>query len=184
MPDRISETLIARARAGNAAAVGELYELCQDDLFRYLYYRVGDQASAEDLTSEVFLRIIKGLPGYRQGEVPFKAWIFRIAHNLTVDHYRKESVRDHIQMDEKLESDQAGPDKLVEHILDSQQLAESLEALTADQREVIIMRFVLDMSIRETSHSVEKSETAVKAAQRRGLQALKRILEERMVING
>jgi RNA polymerase sigma-70 factor (ECF subfamily) len=184
MPNRINEALITRAQAGNASAIGELYELYQDDLFRYLFYRVSDEVSAEDLTSEVFLRVIKALPGYQRNKVPFRAWIFRIAHNLTVDHYRKESVRNHIEIDEHLITDQVGPEQVVEQNLDIQRLVEALRALTPDQREVIILRFVLGLSIREAAQSVEKSDTAVKAAQRRGLQALRRILEERKVPHG
>jgi RNA polymerase sigma-70 factor, ECF subfamily len=178
MPDKINNALIARAQAGNAAAIGEIYELCQADLFRYLYYRVDDPASAEDLTAEVFLRVIKGLPAFRRNSVPFEAWIFKIAHNLTVDYYRRESVRNHTEIDENLVDRDTGPEMAVEQRLSSQQLARALKELTDDQREVVILRFVLGMPIGQVAHTVEKSETAVKAAQRRGLQALRRILEE------
>jgi RNA polymerase sigma-70 factor (ECF subfamily) len=184
MPDKINESLLARAQAGNASAIGELYELYQGDIYRYLFYRVGADEDAEDLTSEVFLRVIKALPGYRRNNSPFRAWVFRIAHNLIVDYYRKENIRDHIEIDEKTMSDEAGPDLVVEHILDIHDLAHALQALTPDQRDVIIFRFVLEMSIREVAHSVEKSETAVKAAQRRGLQSLRRILDGWKVPNG
>jgi RNA polymerase sigma-70 factor (ECF subfamily) len=87
----LNPTLIRRAQEGESAVVGALYERYQRGIFRYLYYRVGDQQTAEDLTSEVFLRMVEKLSNFDDRQLSFQAWLFQIARNLSIDHYRKMS---------------------------------------------------------------------------------------------
>ena len=95
MTAEISEhDLISRAQKGDAEAYGDLYEHYLDTIYRYIYYRVHNHQDAEDLTETVFLKAWQSLPNYRIGKTPFVAWIYRIAHNMVIDHHRtrKETV--------------------------------------------------------------------------------------------
>lgn len=185
MADRASDSLVDRARAGEPAAVGELFETYRRGVFRFLYYRVGDHQAAEDLLGELFLRLIQALPSYGQRKrIPFQAWVYRIARNMTVDHYRRRSVRNQVGLDDHLPSPDPGPEAVAEHRLTSERLHKALWKLTDPQREVIVLRFVAEMPISHVAATMGKSETAIKALQRRGLDALKAILADMGVSYG
>lgn len=171
--------LIHCAQQGDSNAIGELYECHRLAIFRYLYYRTGDTQTADDLTSEVFLRMIRALSGYRQREVSFQAWLFQIAHNLLNDHYRKMNVRNHVQLEENIVEDpQTTRSRPVEHSLNSVTLQKALDLLSGEQRDVIVMRFVAGMPIAEVAQSLHKSEDAVKGLQRRALANLRDVLSD------
>jgi RNA polymerase sigma-70 factor (ECF subfamily) len=174
----VNNALIARAQAGDGAAFGVLFERYRRSVFRYLYYRIGDQHSAEDLTGEVFLRVMRALPDYRRQGAPFQAWIFQIARHLAVDHFRKVNTRHHYPLNEELAAKEDDLDLAVERRLTSDRLREALAQLTDEQREVITLRFVAEMPIAEVAAALSKSESAVKALQRRGLEALRDTLVE------
>jgi RNA polymerase sigma-70 factor (ECF subfamily) len=182
--DQMSDTLIARARDKDVAAIGTLYEHYWRMVFHFLYYQVGDQHTAEDLTTDVFLRMIQALPRYRQRGVPFQAWLFQIARNLAVDHFRKMDIRNHVELDENLTTGDQDLDIAAEHSLTRERLRQALMRLTEDQRHVIVLRFVVEMPIAQVAHTLDKSESAVKALQRRGLEALRRILADWKVSYG
>ncbi len=184
LADPIGRATIARAQAGNAAAIGEIYEHFHADVFRFLYYRVNDRQVAEDLTAEVFLKLIAALPGYRSTGAPFRAWLFQIARNLAVDHYRRSAHRDHLDLEPGLADPGESPASQVERSLVSDHLVRALNGLTEDQRDVLILRFITQMPILHVAQVLGKSETAVKALQRRGLQALRATLEKWNVTDG
>jgi RNA polymerase sigma-70 factor (ECF subfamily) len=174
--------LIQRAQAGDPAAgeaaLSDLYERYRVSVYRYLYYRVGDEQAAEDLTSEVFLRMLHALPGYRPQSVTFKAWLFQIARNLAIDHYRKMGKDRMAELEEGLMDDSAPVEASVEQGLTHQMLRRALGKLSEEQRDVLILRFVTGMPIAEAARTLHKSEDAVKGLQRRALQALKEILSD------
>ncbi len=178
MPEEIDINLIRRAQDNNLAAIATIYERLQGVIFRYLYYQVGDYQSAEDLTAEVFIRVIKALPRYRQNTVPIKAWVMKIARNLAIDHFRRAGKHNHLELREDVMAGEARPEISVERNLTYGALARALTSLTEDQRDVITMRFLADMSIVEVSEVLGKTESAIKALQRRGLRSLHRILED------
>lgn len=178
MLDDINSELISRAKNGDAVVIGALYERFRLSIFRYLYYRLGDQQMAEDLTSEVFLRMIRSLPGLNPKSVSFQAWLFRIARNLAIDHYRKMSIRDHVQLDEDVISRDEDIDTSLDKNLTSERLRRALSRLNPDQRDVIVLRFVADMPITQVAQALHKSEDSVKGLQRRGLSTLRQILAE------
>ncbi len=178
MPEEIEIKLIRRAQDNDLAALSAIYDRLQGVVFRYLYYRVGDYQTAEDLTSDVFIRVIKALPRYKQKSVPFRAWVMKIARNLAVDYYRRAGFRDHLELKEELLISRDRPDRTVEQNLTSAALAQALRRLTEDQRDVITLRFLAEMSIIEVGMVLGKNESAVKALQRRGLRALHKILED------
>jgi RNA polymerase sigma-70 factor (ECF subfamily) len=171
----IDTDTIRGAQAGRPEQVTTLYEHYHASIFRYLYYRVGDRQTAEDLTSEVFLRMIRNLAGYRlQGSsAPFQAWLFQIAHNLVTDHFRRSSIHPQVSLAENLAAADTELDVGVERHLNHEHLRVALSELNEDQRDVVVLRFVVGMPIVEVAHSLNKSEDAVKGLQRRGLSALK-----------
>ena len=81
--------LVRRAQQQDQEAFAELYEAYFDRIYRYIVLKIGDRTEAEDMTQQVFLKALKSLPAYKWKEVPFSAWLYRIAHNLMVDHFRK-----------------------------------------------------------------------------------------------
>ena len=170
-----SADIIARAQSGNAKAAGELYELHYQSVFRYLYYRVGDQLVAEDLTSEVFLKMIQALPGFRPGPALFRGWLLQIARNLAIDHFRRKAAHPI----EPIQEDITSGEKVVEIVergLNSLLLRESLSQLNEEQRDVILLRFIEGFSIHQTAATLHKSEDAIKGLQRRALMSLREVL--------
>ena len=182
--EAVTPEVIARAQGGDAKVIEALYQRYRVDVFRYLYYRVGDIQAAEDLTSEVFIRMIRALDRYHQRDVAFEAWLFQIARNLAIDHHRKMKVRNHLPLDENLVSDASDVGEAVELGLTSDMLLKALAKLTDVQRDVLILRFVNRMRIAQVAQMLHKSENAVKANQRRGLIALRKILTEWEVEDG
>jgi RNA polymerase sigma-70 factor, ECF subfamily len=172
--------LLRRAQQGDSAAISELYEQYRVSVFRYLYYRTSDPQVAEDLTSEVFIRMIRSLVDYRPTNSTFQAWLIQIAHNLAVDHYRKKSnqTQSHTILEENLVTGEAQSTSSVERTLNAITLRQALTQINEDQRDVIVLRFVAGMPISEVAQALRKSENAIKALQRRGLDALRKILTD------
>jgi RNA polymerase sigma-70 factor (ECF subfamily) len=174
----LNEDLIHRAQEGEPIVVSAIYERYQRGIFRYLYYRVGDQQTAEDLTSEVFLRMIEALENYNNHKISFQAWLFQIARNLSIDHYRKMSVQQNVPLEDNLPIDEKEPLELVSQELTSEKLRQALVKLPENQRDVIVMRFISGMPIGEVAESLHKSEDSIKGLQRRALLALREILNQ------
>ncbi len=147
-------------------------------VFRYVFYRVGDRAVAEDMVGDVFVRALEGLPAYRDTGRPFEAWLYRIAQARVVDHYRRQSVRLVAPLDEQLvAADATDPAQTAAHQDDVRRAWEALSSLTEDQQQVISLRFLAGYSIAEAARVLEKTEGAVKALQHRALASLRRLLE-------
>nr|HID14179.1 sigma-70 family RNA polymerase sigma factor [Anaerolineae bacterium] len=168
--------LIERACCGERTALAELYLRYADTIYRYLYYRTADEALAEDLTAEVFLRVLEGIGSYNERGIPFLAWLYRIARARLVDHWRRAGRRPVVPLDEKLPDETADIEAALDRIWSSQYLAELLQMLTDDQQQVIILRFIEDLSIAEVAQVLGKSKGAVKSLQHRALRRLGRLL--------
>lgn len=177
-PESESADLIARAIGGDVDAVAGLYDQHLPYVFRYVWVRVGDPSTAEDLTGEVFLRMVTALPHYRHVGLPFRAWLFRIARNLVIDHYRKARRRDNVSLEqiEPLQDAEAGPAAELEGKLTLGKLREALDQLEISQREVVALRFLSGLSLEETAQTLRKSIASVKALQHRGLANLRSTL--------
>jgi RNA polymerase sigma-70 factor (ECF subfamily) len=175
----VSESyLIEKAKAYDEEALSELYHRHANAIYRYVYYRVGDQAVAEDLVGDIFVRALEGLPTYQDTGRPFEAWLYRIAQARVVDHYRRKNVRRVAPLDEGLPAgDTADLDRLVALQDDIRRVWEALQDLTEDQQQVISLRFIAGYSTAETSDALGKTEGAVKALQHRALASLRRLLE-------
>ena len=171
-------TLIERAKRYEHQALTRLCELYYRDVYSYVYYRVSNVQDAEDLTDEVFLKMVEAIRSCRaRTERSFMAWLFRIANSSVVDYRRRQAVRDHLPLDEKYLPTHAGPEAPVETKLTQERLQQAISKLTDDQQQVIILRFIEGLSNAETAQVLGKSEGAIKSLQHRGLASLRRILE-------
>ena len=175
MPNLSSPELIALAQRGNEEAIGALYDAHSQAVFRYFKARLGDQQTAEDLTGEVFRRMLTGLPQYHAIDLPFRAWLFRIAHNLLIDHYRRESGHTMVPLKEveNASADEIDPASAVEQKLTMEHTYRALSGLEPSQRDVLALRFLSGLSLKETAFAMGRTEDAIKALQRRGLAALR-----------
>ncbi|UCC63799.1 MAG: sigma-70 family RNA polymerase sigma factor [Anaerolineae bacterium] len=168
--------LVQRARRLDRTAIRALYRRHVQAIYRYIYYRIGDASTADDLTAEVFLRAIEGLPDYEPRGVPFAAWLYRIAQARVADHFRREQRAAKAPLKEDRPS---GEDSLltqVEGSLYHQELRAAIRKLTPDQGQVIVLKFVEGLSNAEVAHILGKTEGAVKSLQHRALNALQRLM--------
>lgn len=173
MPDE--QSLVRQAQAGDSQAFATLYEEYFDRVYRYIAVRVGNQTEAEDLTQQVFLKCLESIGGFRWRGAPFASWLFRVAHNVVIDHYRQASRRQTLPLDEFIVADES-PEELVDFKLEVEEVKRAIARLTDAQRQVIALRFASGLSISESARAMGKSEGAIKALQHSALQALKRIL--------
>jgi RNA polymerase sigma-70 factor, ECF subfamily len=183
MADLSRPDVVTLAQGGDVQAIGALYDQHHQALFRYLWARVGERQTAEELTGDVFMRMLAALPRYRPSVVPFRAWLFRIAHNLLVDHYRKESGRVAVPLQSaEGVTDGSDPAVLVEQKITVEHVQQALAVVDEPQRSVIALRFLSGLSLEETAAVLDKSESAVKALQHRGLVAMRRALTQEKVL--
>ena len=177
MASQVSEDLVRRAKDGDESALVEIYNLCQAPVYRYVYYRVGSVALAEELTAEVFVRLVDKLHSFREQGRPILAWLYAIAHNLVADHQRRQGRVAWLPLDDAMAADEEGQPAQVAEVREAQStLAAALETLTEPQRQVILMKFMEDRSNAEVAAILGKDEGAVKSLQHRALAALRRAL--------
>jgi RNA polymerase sigma-70 factor (ECF subfamily) len=170
-----SRDTLALAQQGDPDAIGALYDQHYSAMLRYFRARVASLEAAEDLTGDVFKQMVGALPQYRAVGLPFRAWLFRIAHNRLVDHYRKESSRVSVQLEAVEQEVRGGDDPALaaEQRLTLEHAIRALTELESSQRDVLSLRFLSGLSLRDTALALGKTEDAVKALQRRGLAALR-----------
>lgn len=170
---------VERAQAGDQAAFDLLYNRFADPLYRYVAGYCGSAAVAEDLTGDLWLRVVERLPSFRfphgSPEAAFSAWLYRIARNLAIDASRRRGNYN-AQLAEEIESDGRAPDEAVIMGEEYAELRAALHALTPEQRTVVLLRFVEERSNAEVARVMEKSEGAVKVMQHRALATLARVL--------
>ena len=166
-------TLVRLSQQGNQDTFACLYDAYVERIYRYIYFRVADDMLAEDITSQVFLKVWEKLNTYQAGQSPFMAWIYRIAHNAVIDHYRTKKVS--VSLDEVRPVELSHRDEIDEKLdlqIQSQELREALQELTEEQQQVLILKFVGGLSTTEIAQQLGKQQGAVRALQMRGLQGL------------
>jgi len=177
--DRVEEQrLIATAQRGDTDAFAMLYRENVQAIFRYVYHRVNDYKLAEDITGDVFIKSIEGLPKYQDAGNPFLAWLYRIAHARVVDYYRQQGRR---PVDSDLEDEPIPVEVDMDESLVRQQatdvLREAIITLTEDQQQVIRLRFIEGHRIEAVANLLGKNANAIKALQHRALRTLATRLE-------
>jgi RNA polymerase sigma-70 factor (ECF subfamily) len=173
--------LIQLAQQGDAEAYGVLYDRHYDAVYRYCYYRVSDLTLAQDLTSDVFVRMVAKLDTYRIRGRPLLAWLYTIARNLITDLHRQNGQASHVPLEEATTLGQDGRRDMaraVDRRLQADCLAAALRHLTEEQRQVILLRFIEDYRNGQVARILDKSEGAIKALQHRALRSLRRALEK------
>jgi len=170
--------LIARAQEGELAAVAEIYERHHGAIYRYVFYRVGDAPTAEDLTGTVFVRVVENIDRFVYRGRPLLTWLYTIARNVVVDHHRRTGGPAIVPLEERLVNGAVDVERAADRALTQQRLARALSHLTEDQRQVIVLKFMEQMTNQEAAQTMEKTVGAVKSLQHRALAALQRILAE------
>lgn len=155
-----------------------LYEQNQPSVYTYIYYRVGERMTAEDLTAEVFVRLVGKIHKFKPGKRPILAWLYTIAGNLVTDYYRRNGSSTIVPLSETVHSNGHSPAHVVEKSQEQQRLVAAMAQLTEEQRQVVLLKFVERRSNLETAAILGKTEGAVKALQHRALAALRRVLEK------
>ena len=178
MPQDDERQLIERAQRGDRAALSELYRRHVDAIYRYVHLRVGDPTVAEDLTAEVFLRALEGLGEYRYTGVPLIAWLYRIARARTADHWRRAGRYQEIELSDKIAATGSDPEVIASARIERSDLVVVLRRLTDNQQQVIILRFVEEMSLAQAAAVMGKTVGAIKALQHRALASLARLMGE------
>jgi len=171
--------LVSRAQQHDEAAFAELYERYFEKIYRYIALKLGDKFEAEDLAQQVFLKALKSIGSFKWQNVPFSAWLYRIAHNQTVDYFRRKSRRPTGQLEEAVlhaEALGSSPQEMVEASFDLESLGVAVKKLTPAQREVIALRFTSELPIADVARIMKKSEGAVKSLQHSAVLALRRIM--------
>ena len=171
--------LVQQAVKRDRAAFTALYDRCIDQVYRHVYYRVSNQADAEDITQEVFIKAWKAIDKYKKTGAPFIAWLITIAGHLVIDHYR--SRRNTINIDDVVEevpgNQVSNPEALAEANFNSALVKEAVLKLKGDKQKVILMHFIDGFSYEEIARALHKSEGAVRVIQYRALGDLKRLLK-------
>jgi RNA polymerase sigma factor (sigma-70 family) len=169
--------LVQRAVGHDANAFGRLYDMHVDRVYRHIYYRVGNEADAEDLTQQVFLKAWQAIDRYRKTASPFIAWLMTISHNLVIDFYRIRKDRAYLEA-EVLASDSAlSPERAAEASLDQQRLRRAILQLRGDEQQVVILRFMEGFEFNEIASLLQKKEGNIRVILHRALVKLRNILE-------
>lgn len=170
-------TLLAKARAFDEEALEQIHDAYYGPIFRYIAFRVGNRLVAEDLTGEVFVRLLSALRDRTAPQKTLRGWLYRVAYFVVSDYYRTDYRREEVPLDEdvrQLSGDAPDPAVAVAGKMRWEEVSRALEHLTDDQREVIALRFGQELPIREVADLMNKSEGAVKQLQARGVAALSR----------
>ena len=165
---------------GDPAAFGELYQRYVQPIYSYVYFRTGSVADAEDLTARTFQRAPARVPHYVDRGLPFSAWLYRIAHNLVANWYRDQARRRIVPLDEGVPSARAGddPERAAEAADEHGRLLRALRRLPPERQQVVILKFVEQLSNAEIGAIMGRSEGAVKSLYHRTLLALRAELSE------
>lgn len=175
---RSEERWLTAARKFDEKTLGEMYDALSPELYRYAYRLVGDVDQAEDLLSETFYRFLRAIQSGGGPKEHLRAYLYRTLHNLVVDRHRRGEPTWSELLPEQVAGEEGDdPGTAVQQQLEMQQARSLLWQLTAEQRQVILLRFFQDLNNAEIAAVLEKTEGAVKALQHRGLASLRRLIE-------
>jgi RNA polymerase sigma-70 factor (ECF subfamily) len=172
--------LVDRAKRGDREALEELYLIHFDRIYSYLHVSVGNRHDAEDLTTQTFLKMLESIGKFRWQSAPFSAWLFRIAHNLAMDHFRANrrwQPEEEVPEPEVDESTSAEAGAL--ESIGRKSMLELIEDLSPEQQQVLTLKFVFSFSNGDVAKILGKTEGAIKSLQHRALVSLQKQLEKR-----
>jgi RNA polymerase sigma-70 factor, ECF subfamily len=172
----LDEQLLTQALAGDAEAFGDLYERYLDAIYHYVFYRVNGRHEAEELTHSIFLRAWQALDSNPPQEVSFRLWLYRIAHNAVVDHYRTRQEQVGLEAAAHVADPIEGPEASVARQERANALKQAMKQLTDDHQEVLTCRFIVGLSHAETAVVMTRTEEAIRALQYRAIGSLRNLL--------
>lgn len=175
--------LLSRAQSLNEEALAEIHDTYYQGIYRYFSFRVPDHQTAEDLTSEVFLRFLKAIRDRHAPPNTIRGWLFGTARNVAREYYRRNKKTETIALQESLPSNLAPLEKVLSDQMDAQALRAAMEQLTEDQKHVLALRFGYGLPIREVAEAINKSEAAVKMLQARAIISLAEKMEPQRQIS-
>ena len=169
--------LVERAQEGDRDALEELYLLHFDRIYSYLHMSVGNRHDAEDLTTQTFLKMLEAIGRFRWQSAPFSAWLFRIAHNLAMDHFRAaRRTQPEDEVPEPPGAEEASAEEEAMQSIGRQSMLELIEKLSAEQQQVLTLKFVFNFPNAEVATILGKTEGAIKSLQHRALVSLQKQL--------
>jgi len=169
--------LVERAQQGDRQALEELYLMHFDRIYSYLQLSVGNRHDAEDLTNQTFVRMLESIERFEWRKVPFSAWLFRIAHNLAMDHFRsRRRWQPEEEPPEPPGSEERSAEEEALQSIGRQSMLEMIEGLSQDQQQVLALKFVFNFSNGDVAGILGKTEGAIKSLQHRALASLQRQL--------
>lgn len=178
-PDKFSEeNLLINVSKGDKYAFGVLYERHLKEIYRYIYYRVAEQAEAEDITETVFFKAWQALQKKQKRTAikNFRAWVYRIAHNQVVEHHRSKKPTARLDEDLSLSDPNPSPDAVFQSSEESHMLAKTIKQLEPKFQEVLICRFVNQLSHKETAQILNIKTNHVRVLQYRALKKMEQML--------
>ena len=172
--------LVDQAQQGDREALEELYLIHFDRIYSYLHVSVGNRHDAEDLTTQTFLRMLEKIGSFKWQSAPFSAWLFRIAHNLAMDHFR---ARRRWQPEEEV-PEQPGEEEPSAELeamqsIGRESMLKLIDRLSPEQQQVLTLKFVFNFANADVAAILGKSEGAIKSLQHRALVSLQKQLEKR-----
>src|SRR5437764_12718414 len=171
--------LVARGQQGDRDALEELYLLHFDRIYSYLHVSVGNRHDAEDLTTQVFVKMLESIGKFRWRSAPFSAWLFRIAHNLAMDHFRaNKRWQPEEEVPEPDPGDRSAAEDEALESIGRQSMLEMIGKLSHEQQQVLTLKFVFNFSNAEAATILDKTEGAIKSLQHRALASLQRQLQK------
>jgi RNA polymerase sigma-70 factor (ECF subfamily) len=172
--------LVDRAQKGDRAALEELYLIHFDRIYSYLHVSVGNKHDAEDLTTQTFLKMLESIGRFRWQSAPFSAWLFRIAHNLAMDHFRsRRRWQPEAEVPEPLDSEEPSAELEAMQSIGRESMLELIEKLSPEQQQVLTLKFVFNFANADVATILGKTEGAIKSLQHRALASLqKQIAQE------
>jgi RNA polymerase sigma-70 factor (ECF subfamily) len=172
--------LVDRAQQGDREALEELYLLHFDRIYSYLHMSVGNRYDAEDLTTQTFLKMLESIGRFRWQSAPFSAWLFRIAHNLAMDHFRaSRRWQPEEEVPEPPGSEEASAEEQAMHAIGRESMLDLIDKLSPEQQQVLTLKFVFNFPNAEVATILGKTEGAIKSLQHRALVSLHKQLTRR-----
>lgn len=170
--------LVRNAQNYDEKALHQLYERYYPKIYNYAFLQMGDIHAAEDLTSDVMLKMLESIQKYNFRGLPFGAWMFRIARNRLIDLHRRRKRRGEVDLSETIAGSLVSPESMAERALERGQMQIALKHLTDEQRQVIVLKFIQGFDNQSVGKIMGRSEGAVKSLQHRALGTLRRVLSE------